>query len=482
LGFEKCGLAARAVELDQRLKRFAGRLQRGELEGVEFLNDRLQISPVKAFATPEARAFADALETVMPKVRITELLHEANRATHFVSAFTNLRTGERCEDENALLAAILADATNLGLGRMAAASHGVTRDKLIWTADAYIRPATYKAALARIIDAHHALPIVAIWGDGSTSSSDRQFFRSGKRGDAAGEINARYGHEPGLGFYTHVSDQHGPYSTRIMSATSHEAPYVLDGLMRHGTALRIGTHYTDTGGASDHVFILCAMLGFRFCPRLRDFPDRKFACIEPAAAYKELQPLFGRRVRTDVIREHWDEILRLVTSLRAGTAPPSAMLKRLSAFQRQNQLDFALQELGRIERTLFMLDWLESPQLRQLCHAGLNKSEQRHALAQVICTFKQGRIADRGQDAQQFRASGLNLVIAAIVYWNSTYLADAIDHFRTRSQPVSSELLAHTSPLTWEHIAFSGDFLWDRAAASAGRRRPLNLRSEGAAA
>jgi hypothetical protein len=111
------------------------------------------------------------------------------RLTDFVAAFTNLRTVERCEDENALLAAILADATNLGLGRMAAASHGVTRDKLIWTADAYIRPETYRAALARIIDAHHALPIAAIWGDGSTSSSDRQFFRSGKRGDAAGEIS-----------------------------------------------------------------------------------------------------------------------------------------------------------------------------------------------------------------------------------------------------------------------------------------------------
>ena len=119
-------------------------------------------------------------------MRITEVLHEVSRATGFAQAFTNLRTGERCEDENALLAAMLADATNLGLGRMAAASHGVTRDKLIWTADAYIRPETYQAALARIIDAHHALPIAAIWGDGTTSSSDRQFFRSGKRGDDGG--------------------------------------------------------------------------------------------------------------------------------------------------------------------------------------------------------------------------------------------------------------------------------------------------------
>jgi TnpA family transposase len=402
-------LADRAGELDRRLKRFSRRLLRGELEGVELRDGRLQVTPVKTTATPETRAFADGIEAMMPPARITELLYEVNRMTGFASAFTNLRTGERCDDENALLAAILADATNLGLGRMAAASHGVTRDKLIWTADAYIRPETYKSALAKIIGAHHALPIASTWGDGTTSSSDRQFFRSAKRGDAAGEVNARYGHDPGLGFYTHVSDQHGPYSVRVMSATSHEAPYVLDGLLHHGTALRIGTHYTDTGGASDHVFILCAMLGFRFCPRLRDLPDRKLAAIEPATAYKDLDGLIGRRVKADVIREHWGEILRLVASLQAGTVLPSAMLRRLAAYQRQNQLDLALQELGRVERTLFMLDWLESPELRQRCQAGLNKSEQRHALAQVICTFKQGRIADRGREAQQFRASGLNL-------------------------------------------------------------------------
>ena len=475
-------LTGRGAELDRRLKRFSRRLLRGELEGVELRDGRLHVAPVRPTATPEARAFADGIEAMMPPARITELLHEVNRVTGFASAFTNLRTGEHCEDVNALLAAILADATNLGLGRMAAASHGVTRDKLIWTADAYIRPETYKAALGRIIGAHHALPIASTWGDGTTSSSDRQFFRSAKRGDAAGEVNARYGHDPGLGFYTHVSDQHGPYAVRVMSATSHEAPYVLDGLMHHGTSLRIGTHYTDTGGASDHVFILCAMLGFRFCPRLRDLPGRKLATLEPATAYKDLAPLIGRRVKADVVREHWGEILRLVASLQAGTVLPSAMLRRLAAFQRQNQLDLALQELGRIERTLFMLDWLESPELRQRCQAGLNKSEQRHALAQVICTFKQGRIADRGQEAQQFRASGLNLVIAAIVYWNSTYLADAVQHLRDQGKSVPDALLTHTSPLTWEHIGFSGDFLWDHAAATAGHRRSLNLRRDRVAA
>jgi len=413
---------------------------------------------------------------MLPRIRVTELLHEVARDTGFLGAFTNLRTGEPCPNENALLAAILADATNLGLARMAQASQGVTRDQLVWTADAFIRDDTYKAALARIIDAHHALPISAIWGDGSTSSSDGQFFRSGKRGGSAGEVNARYGVDPGFSFYTHVSDQHDPYHARVISAATHEAPYVLDGLLHHGTNLPIAEHYTDTGGATDHVFALCAMLGFRFCPRLRDFQDRRLVSIAPPSAYPRLAAIMGRKVRGDVVKEHWGEILRLVASLKAGHAAPSAMLRKLAAYERQNQLAVALQEVGKIERTLFMLDWLENPALRRRCQAGLNKGEQRHALTQAICTFRQGRIAERTHDAQQYRASGLNLVIAAIVWWNSTYMADAVTHLRASGEPAPNDLLAHTSPVGWEHIAFSGDFLWDRAAAIPAGRRELTLR------
>jgi TnpA family transposase len=141
------------------------------------------------------------------------------------------------------------------------------------------------------------------------------------------------------------------------------------------------------------------MLGFRFSPRLRDFPDRRMACIEAPGQYLSLKPLLGARVKVDVIREHWDEIVRLVASLKAGTVLPSAMLRKLAAYERQNQLDLALREIGRVERTLFMLDWLESPALRRRCQAGLNKSEQRHFLTQAICTSKQGRIADRTHEA-----------------------------------------------------------------------------------
>jgi len=144
-------LESRGRELDWRLKRFAHRLQRGQLEGVEMRDDRLHITPVKLITPPEADALADRIDAMLPRIRVTELLHEVARDTGFLRAFTNLRTGEPCSNENALLAAILADATNLGLARMAQASQGVTRDQLVWTADAFIRDDTYKGGASRFV-------------------------------------------------------------------------------------------------------------------------------------------------------------------------------------------------------------------------------------------------------------------------------------------------------------------------------------------
>src|SRR3546814_17584575 len=128
--------------------KFAQRLKRDALEGVRYRDDRLQISPVRTIATPDAEALADRLDAMMPRIRITELLHEVAQETGFLAAFTNLRTGEPCPNENALLATILADATNLGLSRMAAARPGVTRDPLLWTPAAYNRDDSSPAALA----------------------------------------------------------------------------------------------------------------------------------------------------------------------------------------------------------------------------------------------------------------------------------------------------------------------------------------------
>src|SRR5271170_1789128 len=99
------------------------------------------------------------------------------------------------------------------------------------------------------------------------------------------------------------------------------------------------------------------------------------------------------------------------------------MLKRLGSYPRQNGLALALREIGRIERTLYTLDWLEQPQLRRQATAELNKGESRNALARAVCFHRLGQLRDRTVEALQHRASGLALVTAAIALWNTVYLA-----------------------------------------------------------
>lgn len=373
-----------------------------------------------------------------------------------------------------MLAAILADDTNLGLERMADSSQGVTYAQLAWTQAWYLSEETYAAALACIVDAQAALPLSRVWGDGTSSSSDGQFFRSGRRG-AAGAINAKYGADPGQKIYVHVSDQYEPFHSQLISATAAEAPHVLDGLLLHGSGLEIDEHYVDTGCVTEHVIALFHLLGYRFGPRIRDLADRRLGTFEPAARYKELGPLIGRPINTAKIVECWDDVVRLAASLKAKTVAPSVMLKKLSAYKRQNRLDFALQEIGRIERALFTLDWLESKDLRRRCLAGVSKGEARHALAAAVFTPKQGRMTDRTVESQEFRASGLNLVTAATVYWNMLYMGRAVDHLRASGQPAPDHLLAHVAPLGWSHISPTGDYLWREPDAAGDAFLPLRL-------
>jgi TnpA family transposase len=111
-----------------------------------------------------------------------------------------------------------------------------------------MRDETYTKALAEVINYHHRHPYTSIWGDGTTSSSDGQRFKvSGRRGPVA-QVNLRYGTEPGISFYTHFSDQYGPYRVKVISATARDAPHMVDGLLYHETDLAIREHYSDTWG------------------------------------------------------------------------------------------------------------------------------------------------------------------------------------------------------------------------------------------
>jgi TnpA family transposase len=107
----------------------------------------------------------------------------------------------------------------------------------------------------------------------------------------------------------------------------------------------------------------------------------------------------------------------------------------------------ALREIGRIERTLFTLEWLQSPDLRHRVQVGLNKGEAKNALARAVFFNRLGEMRDRTFENQRYRASGLNLVVAAIILWNTVYLERAIRLLQQKGRSISDELLVHLSPL-----------------------------------
>jgi TnpA family transposase len=143
---------------------------------------------------------------------------------------------------------------------------------------------------------------------------------------------------------------------------------------------KIKEQYADTGGFTDHVFAVTSLLAFRFIPRIRDLPLKRLYLFDPAAAPKELRGLIGGKIREGLIIQNWPDILRAVATMAAGIMPSSQLLKKFAAYPRQHELALALREIGRIERTLFIIDWLLDADMQRRAQIGLNKGEAHHAL------------------------------------------------------------------------------------------------------
>ena len=435
----------------------------------------LKVTPLDAAVPETAQALIEQAAALLPHVKITELLMEVDEWTGFTRHFTHLKTGGSAPDKALLLTTILADGINLGLAKMAESCPGTTYARLSWLQAWHIRDETYSSALAELVNAQLGQPFAGSWGDGTTSSSDGQRFKAGGRAESTGHINPKYGSDPGRMFYTHISDQYAPFSAKVVNVGVRDSTYVLDGLLYHESDLAVEEHYTDTAGFTDHVFGLMHLLGFRFVPRIRDLADTKLFIPKGDTSYDALGPMISSdRLNIKHIRAHWDEILRLAASIKQGTVTASLMLRKLGSYPRQNGLAVALRELGRIERTLFILDWLQSVELRRRVQVGLNKGEARNALARAVFFYRLGEIRDRSFEQQRYRASGLNLITAAIVLWNTVYLERAVNALRGHAKPVDDALLQYLSPLGWEHINLTGDYLWKSSAkVGAGKFRPL---------
>jgi len=450
----------RLETLTGELERVEGLLVKGHLPDVRFEEGRLVITALEKDVPAEAKVLSKRLYALVPRAKITDLLLEVDGWVGCSRGFTHAESGVECEAREGLWTVVLADALNLSLPKMADACSGMSARKLGWLSDWFVRDDTYSAALAEVVNFQHRLPFARVWGEGKTSSSDGQFFLSGSRGKGLGYRNARYGTQPGVTYYTHISDQYTPFHTRVIHANKRDATYVLDGLLNHESDLKLEEHHTDSHGVTDQVFGLCPFFPYKYSPRIRDLPDTRIAIPGKASTYPTLEPMLGERLKKHLVEPYWDDLLRLATSIKLGTVTASLMVAKLASYPKQNGLALALRELGRLERGIFTLEYLRDPQFRRNVLKGLNKGESRNSLAQAIHVYRAGEARESSIPAQLNRASGLNLVIAMIAVWNTVYLARAVDTLRSRGESVDEKLLEHVSPLAWEHIGLTGDYVW----------------------
>jgi hypothetical protein len=180
------------------------------LEDVQLSLGRLRISPLKAITPEESDTALAPLYAHLPAIRITDLLAEVDRWTGFSQCFTHLQSGRAADEPRAILTAVLADATNLGHTRMAEACNLVTQRQLGWLASWHLREETYGRALARLVDAQHTAPLAALFGSGTSSSSDGQNFPLDRRAQATGAVNPHKGTEPAVSFCGKISNNVAP--------------------------------------------------------------------------------------------------------------------------------------------------------------------------------------------------------------------------------------------------------------------------------
>lgn len=452
-------LAERMESLKKRLDWVSSNID--ELEGVDLENGKLHVDRLERDVPDEARNFSASLYELLPRIKLTDLLMDVARWTgfheQFVHASTNRIPNE--EETKVIMATLMAMGTNVGLTKMAESTPGISYRQMANVAQWRLYEDAMNKAQAVLVNFHHRLTLPSYWGDGTTSSSDGMRMQIGVSALHA-DANPHYGTGKGATIYRFVSDQFSSFYTKVINTNARDAVHVIDGFLHHETDLNIEEHYTDTAGYTDQVFGLTHLLGFRFAPRLRDLSDSKLYAFGKPADFPKLEKLLRGRINSKVIRENYEDILRLAHSIREGTVSASLIMGKLGSYARQNRLATALREMGRIEKTIFILDYISSETLRRRIQRGLNKGEAMNGLARAICFGKHGELRERALRDQLQRASALNILINAISVWNTVYLTKATE-FKKAQGGLQEDLLHHISPLGWEHINFLGEYSFD---------------------
>ncbi|CAO3460023.1 Mobile element protein [Azospirillum argentinense] len=466
--------------LDQAFRTVAGNLPRNagvrmEQNGAD---EDLVLTGLDRLDEPASLvALRTAVTARLPRVDLPELLLEIDARTGFAGAFTHASEAEaRARDlTTTLCAVLLAEACNTGLEPLVRPdTPALRRSRLSWVRQNYLRADTLTQANARLVGAQNGIDLARWWGGGDVASADGLRFVVPVRTIHAGPNPKYFGSERGVTYYNLVSDQFTGLNAITVPGTLRDSLVLLSVVLEQETELEPTEIMTDTGAYTDVIFGIFWLLGYQFSPRIADIGGTRFWRVDAAADYGPLDTLAAHRVRTGLIAEHWDDLLRLAGSLKLGLVQAGGLMRTLQTNDRPTRLARALEELGRIVKTLYLLAYIDDEAYRRRILTQLNRGEGRHQLARVVFHGKRGELRQRYREGQEDQLGALGLVVNAIILWNTIYMDAALDQLRAEGFDVRDEDMARLSPLAHEHINMLGRYAFTLPEPVArGELRPL---------
>ena len=467
-------------QLDAAYRQVARRFEKNSAISIQKKADheqirlrRLQKTPVRA----QLKVLQQTVYDLLPRVDLPELLLEMHTLTGFANEFAHISEGQASTADfpRSLCAVLVAQACNVGIEAVAESdSLALRSSRLRWVQQNYLRDETLTRANARLVAAQAEVPIVQHWGGDDVASADGQRFRVPIEAITAAANWKYFGQGKGITYFTFLSDQFTSFYGVVIPGAVREALYILDGLLQQQTALEPLEVMSDTAGYTDMVFGLFWLLGYQFSPRLRDIGKTRFWRVDPRARYGALHRVARHRIRIQRAIENWDDILRAAGSLKLGHLSASAFMKSLQAGKRTSALAKGIIELGRMAKTLYLLNYIDDAAYRQRILIQLNRGERRHGLARAVFHGHRGELRQNYRTGQEDQLGALGLVVNIIVLWNTLYKNKAIEYLREAGVDVSEEDIARLTPLGFDHIRLIGryDFMPQKALED-GELRPL---------
>jgi TnpA family transposase len=471
-----------AADLDAAYRRTAAHLPTNAALRIEHIakQDRPVLTPLDRLEEPASLlALRAAVAARLPRGELPEVLLEIAALTGFASAFTHIseRTA-RVEDlTTSICAVLLAEACNIGIEAVARADvPALRRGRLAWVQQNYIREETLTRANACLVDYQATLPLAQRWGGGEVASADGLRFVVPVRTINAGPNPKYFGVGRGVTYYNYTSDQFTGFHGIVIPGTIRDSLYILDGLLEQQTSLRPREVISDSAGYSDIVFGLFLLLGYQFSPRLADLAEKRFWRLDPTADYGPLDKVARHRLSTDLVVQHWDDVLRVAGSLSMGTVSASALLPTLQRDGRPTTLGRAIGDLGRIAKTRYLLAYMDDETYRRRVLHQLTRTEARHRLARTVFHGQRGELRQHYREGQEDQLSALGLVLNVMVLWSTRYIATVLDALAREGISVRDEDMARLSPLGFDHINVRGRYQFVVAdSIRRGELRPLRV-------